>query len=271
MDVSHQLVSPLLQSEGRDALIMLKKGMQMKVAGLIVVGLVPVVGMALTRSEVEMIIDERMPKPLPPPQPVTVQETVIQLPDPKYSLWDGVDVAIRTVVGRGEPLSVGRVLKEVDAMAARNEIGLPYSYSLTGGGFSMRSTGRRTKTRVQPQKRYLDPVNMKAKETFESQVARRVAFVLSKKPDLARGQDVSALVNDYPHEPSPRQFTKKEDFAKAYAAYKMKNAGEDVRTRYAKKIGGMDEYRRDMQREAMLLWNEWSRANPAGKGTAARR
>lgn len=234
----------------------------MKATGMIVVGLLPVLGMALTRSEVDRIIDERMPTPLPPPPPVTVQETVVNLPAPKYSLWKGVDVAIQTVVRLGEPLSAGRVLREVNSMEARNEISLPYSYSLTGGGFSVQSTGRRTRTRVQPQRRYLDPTNQKAKEMFEAQVARRVAVVLSKNPRLARGQNIAALVNDYPHEPSPRQFSRKEDFARAYAAYKVKSAGEDIRARYAKKIGGMDDYRREMQREAMRLWNGRAMSRP---------
>lgn len=42
----------------------------------------------------------------------------------------------------------------------------------------------------------------------------------------------------------------------AFVAYKMENAGEDIREEYSRKIGGMNDYRREMIREATRIWRE---------------
>ena len=40
----------------------------------------------------------------------------------------------------------------------------------------------------------------------------------------------------------------------AYVSYKLRNVDDETRQQYAKKIGGMGDYRRDMAREAAVLW-----------------
>ena len=39
-----------------------------------------------------------------------------------------------------------------------------------------------------------------------------------------------------------------------YVSYKLRNVDDETRQQYAKKIGGMGDYRRDMAREAAVLW-----------------
>lgn len=62
------------------------------------------------------------------PQDVYVSNTVVVNTPPKFSLWEGVDVAIESLVNSGTALSVENVLKELEDMKSRNEVRLPYSY-----------------------------------------------------------------------------------------------------------------------------------------------
>ncbi len=39
-----------------------------------------------------------------------------------------------------------------------------------------------------------------------------------------------------------------------YVSYKLRNVDDETRQQYAKKIGGIGDYRRDMAREAAVLW-----------------
>ena len=159
------------------------------------------------------------------PQQTDVHVT-IEMP-PKYSLWEGVDVAIKSFIDRGIVPTVKSMLKELEDMEDRHEVRLPYSYS---SPFS---------------RKYLKADEKKKKDQFAAKVARRLAVALSEHPELA-----SAI----PAEPQPGQFKTKKEFVDAYVTYKMKNADEDIKAKYAKKMNGMNAYRFEMRREAEEIW-----------------
>ena len=56
--------------------------------------------------------------------------------------------------------------------------------------------------------------------------------------------------------PQPSQFSSKENFVSAYVSFKMNRVDDEIRARYKRKLGGMADYRRDMQSEAVKLWTE---------------
>ena len=175
---------------------------------------------------------------------------VIVKQNARYSLWEGVDVAIKAVIDSGISPNLENVLKELDEMARQNDIKLPYSYSLSGKvSFSTKGNG---KTRMEHNNvhRTLTPQNKQRKEDFEKRVAARLLGVLSKMPRYAR--NVTALV---PQEPTPEMFSTKDAFINAYVAYKMKTVDEQIKATYAKKIGGLGDYKRDVKREAEVMWN----------------
>ncbi len=73
----------------------------------------------------------------PQPVPPTVN---VEMP-PKFSLWEGVDVAIRNLVENGLKLSVKGVINELEAMQRRHEVKLPYQYLIIGGASSKYGKG----------------------------------------------------------------------------------------------------------------------------------
>ena len=175
---------------------------------------------------------------------------VIVKQNARYSLWEGVDVAIKAVIDSGISPNLENVLKELDEMARQNDIKLPYSYSLSGKvSFSTKGNGK-TRMGRNSVHRTLTPQNKQRKEDFEKRVAARLLGVLSKMPRYAR--NVTALV---PQEPTPEMFSTKDAFINAYVAYKMKTVDEQIKATYAKKIGGLGDYKRDVKREAEVMWN----------------
>ena len=171
-----------------------------------------------------------------PQQDVHVSNTVIVNTPPKFSLWEGVDVAIENLANTGTALSVENVLKELEEMKSRNEVRLPYSYS-----FKKYSTRRESI-------KYLKPEEKKKKDEFAAKVAKRLVVVVSAHPEIA------TVISLEPQEPQPRQFKTKKEFVDAYSSYKVKNADEDIKAKYAKKMNGMNAYRFDMKREAETIW-----------------
>ena len=161
------------------------------------------------------------------PQQTDVHVT-IEMP-PKYSLWEGVDVAIKSFIDRGVIPTVNNILKELEGMEDRHEVRLPYSYS---SPFS---------------RKYLKADEKKKKNEFAAKVAKRLAVALSEHPELA-----SAI----PAEPQPKQFKTKKEFVDAYSSYKVKNSDDDIKAKYAKKMNGMNAYRFEMKREAERIWKE---------------
>ena len=175
---------------------------------------------------------------------------VIVKQNARYSLWEGVDVAIKAVIDSGISPNLENVLKELDEMARQNDIKLPYSYSRSGKvSFSTKGNGK-TRMGRNSVRRTLTPQNKQRKEDFEKRVAARLLGVLSKMPRYAR--NVTALV---PQEPTPEMFSTKDAFINAYVAYKMKTVDEQIKATYAKKIGGLGDYKRDVKREAEVMWN----------------
>ena len=171
-----------------------------------------------------------------PQQDVHVSNTVIVNTPPKFSLWEGVDVAIENLVNTGTALSVENVLKELEEMKSRNEVRLPYSYS-----------SKKYSTRREAIK-FLKPDEKKKKDEFAIKVAKRLAVVASGHPEIA------TLISLEPQEPQPGQFKTKKEFVDAYVTYKMKNADEDIKAKYAKRMNGMNAYRFEMRREAEGMW-----------------
>lgn len=192
-------------------------------------------GQSITIGESVSIVD--------PPQVIVRQNA-------RYSLWEGVDVAIKSVIDSGISPSLENVLAELDEMARQNDIKLPYSYSLSGKvSFSTKGNGK-TRMGRNTVHRTLTPQNKQRKEAFEKRVAARLSQILSRIPRYAK--NVAALV---PQEPTPEMFSKKDDFINAYVTYKMKTVDETIKATYAKKIGGLGDYKRDVKREAAEIWN----------------
>ena len=176
--------------------------------------------------------------------PVVNHTNVIVDTPSKFSLWEGVDVAIENLVNTGTALSVENVLRELEEMKSRKEVRLPYSYSLSAK-YSFSSNSKRSRSAV---KVFLTPSEKKKKDEFAAKVAKRLAVVVSAHPEIA------TVISLEPQEPQPRQFKTKKEFVDAYSSYKVKNAGEDIKAKYAKKLNGMNSYRFEMKREAETIW-----------------
>lgn len=94
------------------------------------------------------------------------------------------------------------------------------------------------------------PLTKKKREkvAFENELRRRIETL-----NRSGGAETGVAANP---EPRPGQFSSKDKFVNAYVAYKMEMADDGIRARYRRKIGGMSDYRREMQREAAKLWKE---------------
>lgn len=161
--------------------------------------------------------------------------TIQPRPRPRYDSITGIEIAIRNVRAKGRGVTVATVWDELRRMEAANDISLPGEF--TECNFSSRRGGRvRTKRVV------TDP---KAKREFSIAVAQMVARV--------SGGNVQDTMEEALG-PDPRNYHSKERFVSAYVSYKLRNVDDETRQQYAKKIGGMGDYRRDMAREAAVLW-----------------
>lgn len=161
--------------------------------------------------------------------------TIQPRPRPRYDSITGIDIAIRNVQAKGRAVTIATVWDELRRMEAANDISLPGEF--TECNYSSRRGGRvRTKRVV------TDP---KAKREFSIAVAQMVARV--------SGGNVQDTMEEALG-PDPRNYHSKERFVSAYVSYKLRNVDDETRQQYAKKIGGMGDYRRDMAREAAVLW-----------------
>ena len=161
--------------------------------------------------------------------------TIQPMPRPRYDSITGIDIAIRNVQAKGRAVTIATVWDELRRMEAANDISLPGEF--TECNYSSRRGGRvRTKRVV------TDP---KAKREFSIAVAQMVARV--------SGGNVQDTMEEALG-PDPRNYHSKERFVSAYVSYKLRNVDDETRQQYAKKIGGMGDYRRDMAREAAVLW-----------------
>ena len=161
--------------------------------------------------------------------------TIQPRPRPRYDSITGIDIAIRNVRAKGRAVTIATVWDELRRMEAANDISLPGEF--TECNYSSRRGGKvRTKRVV------TDP---KAKREFSVAVAQMVARV--------SGGNVQDTMEEALG-PDPRNYHSKERFVSAYVSYKLRNVDDETRQQYAKKIGGMGDYRRDMAREAAVLW-----------------
>ena len=161
--------------------------------------------------------------------------TIQPRPRPRYDSITGIDIAIRNVQAKGRAVTIATVWDELRRMEAANDISLPGEF--TECNYSSRRGGRvRTKRVV------TDP---KAKREFSIAVAQMVARV--------SGGNVQDTMEEALG-PDPRNYHSKERFVSAYVSYKLRSVDDETRQQYAKKIGGMGDYRRDMAREAAVLW-----------------
>ena len=161
--------------------------------------------------------------------------TIQPRPRPRYDSITGIDIAIRNVRAKGRAVTIATVWDELRRMEAANDICLPGEF--TECNYSSRRGGKvRTKRVV------TDP---KAKLEFSIAVAQMVARV--------SGGNVQDTMEEALG-PDPRNYHSKERFVSAYVSYKLRNVDDETRQQYAKKIGGMGDYRRDMAREAAVLW-----------------
>ena len=89
------------------------------------------------------------------------------------------------------------------------------------------------------------PEDMKQTQSdFETELARYIE------------KNCRSPLSVYYLQPRPSQYLKKEHFVRAYVAHKMETVSAETRKAYSKKIGQMDDYRRDMLQEAKRIWNE---------------
>ena len=68
--------------------------------------------------------------------------------------------------------------------------------------------------------------------------------------------DAAIQVPSLTEEPRPRDFKSREEFIKAYVLYKTEDIDEETKQKYAKKLGGLSQYKRDVKNEAAKLWKE---------------
>ena len=123
-----------------------------------------------------------------PPQVIVRQNA-------RYSLWEGVDIAIKSVIDAGISPSLENVLHEIEEMARLNDIRLPYSYSLSGKvSFSTKGSGK-TRMGRNAMHRTLTPENKKRKEDFENRVGTRILNVLRETPPYA-GRIIARLEHE---------------------------------------------------------------------------
>ena len=164
--------------------------------------------------------------------------TVIVETPARYQLMEGIDVAINNVMKKGKTASIGNVLKELEEMQRAHDVKLPYSYDAK---FTCNSRGK-SKASYK-----LSKENQRRKTEFEAVVKRRIQAMV---PDAA------IQVPSLTEEPRPRDFKSREEFIKAYVLYKTEDIDEETKQKYAKKLGGLSQYKRDVKNEAAKLWKE---------------
>ena len=164
--------------------------------------------------------------------------TVIVETPARYQLMEGIDVAINNVMKKGKTASIGNVLKELEEMQRAHDVKLPYSYNAK---FTCNSRGK-SKASYK-----LSKENQRRKTEFEAVVKRRIQAMV---PDAA------IQVPSLTEEPRPRDFKSREEFIKAYVLYKTEDIDEETKQKYAKKLGGLSQYKRDVKNEAAKLWKE---------------
>lgn len=133
----------------------------------------------------------------------------------RYTLHEAIDVAIESLRSIGTPLTVRNLRKELSRMAAANDVVLP--------GEGLRSSAR-----------------IQSDRDFEKLLSKKINAVVQESTGI--------------REPEVVNFASRTGYVNAYVAYKVSMIDDDVRATYAKKLGGLNQYKRDMKNEALANW-----------------
>lgn len=133
----------------------------------------------------------------------------------RYTLHEAIDVAIESLRSIGTPLTVKNLHKELRRMAAAHDVVLP--------GEGLRSWDRRQSDR-----------------NFEKLLAKKINIIMQESTGIA--------------EPEVANFASRTNYVDAYVAYKVSMIDDEIRATYAKKLGGLNQYKRDMKNEAIAKW-----------------
>ena len=133
----------------------------------------------------------------------------------RYGLTEGIDIAIRTVQGQGRALTLANVEKELERMRDSNDVDLPYKKEIHSGK------------------------ERQKKRDFDRMLADKLR---------------SVVIGDVSPEPLPKDFKTRDDFKNAYVQYKLAYIDEETKVKYAKKLGGMSQYKRDITAAAQAKW-----------------
>lgn len=161
----------------------------------------------------------------------SIQRAGTKVPSPEYALWDGVKIACDAVICRGVQPSVSAIMEELYKMQKKNEVQLPFNPTWKWGS--------KVPTISEDMKQ--------TQSNFENELARYIE---------KNCRFPFRFTGVYLIQPRPSQYLKKDHFVQAFVAHKMETVSDETRKAYSKKIGKMDDYRRDMQQEAQKIWNE---------------
>lgn len=177
-------------------------------------------------------------------QGAPVTQVIVHTPA-RYQLLEGIGVAITNVTLKGKVVTFATVMNELHEMQRAHDVKLPYSFDIT-----ITSTTRGSKTKTKSSAK-LSAENRKRKAEFEALVKRRIAALTPDAKQLDQNSDMGILL-----EPEVKKFKDRDSFIKAYVEFKMDLIDDEIREKYAKKLGGLSQYKRDMKNEAARLWKE---------------
>ena len=151
---------------------------------------------------------------------------------PRYSLPEGIGVAIETVSLKGKQLTVQNVMNELEEMKDVHDVALPYRYT-------------RATTTGKDSRGFLKGKDKQKKKEVEGLVSRMITM---------KTGETKGVIND--GEPKPKDFEKREAFVAAYVNYKRSKASEEELLKFKGRIGGMENnFRREARNQALKVWN----------------
>ena len=167
------------------------------------------------------------PQMITPPLSPDIHVNVVVKTPARYPLHQGIDVAIQTIQAQGKALTLVNVEEELERMRDANDVDLPYAKEIHSGK------------------------ERQKKRDFDKMLAGKLR---------------NTVVGKVSPEPLPKDFKTRDEFGNAYVKYRLSYIDEETKTKYAKKLGGMSQYKRDMKTEAQSKWKfvfGTSTVNPA--------
>ena len=151
---------------------------------------------------------------------------------PRYSLPEGIGVAIETVSLKGMQLTVQNVMNELEEMKDAHDVALPYRYT-------------RATTTGKDSRGFLKGKDKQKRKEVEGLVSRMITMKTS---------GTKGSIND--REPNPKDFETRETFVVAYVNYKRSTASEEDLLMLKGRIGGIENnFRREARKQALKVWN----------------